>query len=62
MAEPRITFREHTPEACPHCGSKRIGPVRNEDLEVAPVDPDAATAYPGVLECRDCGAIVQWEP
>lgn len=63
MAEPRILYRERAPERCLRCGSPRVGPVRSEDVRVGPVDPDDASRVdPGLLECRDCGTIVQWEP
>ncbi len=50
------------PSACPYCQSPRIGPIQDPDITALPGTPTAPTPYPGVLTCRDCGAIIQWEP
>ena len=55
-------YQEYQLERCPHCGSPLLAPVRNEDVEPVVPPERAAQPHPGVLECRTCGTVVQWEP
>lgn len=53
--------QEYEPPGCPDCGSPLLGRVRNEDVEPGVPPERAAQPYPGVLECRTCSVLVQWE-
>lgn len=54
-------YQDLTPDHCPGCGGPHVGAVRNEDVEAGVPPERAAQPYPGVLECRGCGVVVQWE-
>ncbi len=53
---------ELVPDSCPRCGGRRLEAPRPEDVVVEPVDPDAPLNLPGMLECRQCGCVIAWEP
>lgn len=51
------------PGKCPACHSPRVSEVKPDELDVWPLDPeDASGRHPAILQCRDCGAMVQWKP
>ncbi len=50
------------PHRCPLCHSPRVHHVQHPDFQFMGIDDVADPAHPGMMECKTCGAITQWEP